>query len=688
VLDELDHSDEFRHDEELDLQADKILFQRLALAFSVDGGPMGEEAGLVASGLEMVYRASRPRVALSFNEVGEAMLPLLVEMIQNPEPRAEDMEAVVRKDVGSESSVTSEEKMLRVTEEVKRAPTKHMDDAHDQEEADDGSDRDTVEDEKKPAANGHGPLDGDARDQDAYSEEKKGDSYENLAHAGMDEARRKHGADANCEVEVETVHSEADRGNAVEVEYSTEQSRQAGNDHAYDENGEESKPQVRFNEDAEVQQFLPEQPLGTSPLAVSRVLKVLRYFSRVLSAMIPMAHHPGLLDALVYQLSRRSENSVTRGLPGSHVHFGINEGLDEHQRQALHQDALGADLAAVRIDAMATVVNLACAEENKILLVYHPGLLDGVLDTANSDPSEEAREHAAIVLMNLAYAEENKVHMAGRDYLLDTIIRLIGDPSPFTRRYASAALFTLACVAANTSRMAKHRDGEILTALVQVLLEDPIDEARINAAEALFNMARNSDSDDDTVMQMGNHTDLLRALAQAVVSDYSADVRAYAARALEWLSADLHHPMPCHNNLLSALTTSAQWTKTTCIAEAFKTQSTISDNRAAMVHHDGLLDALADLALMDGINDEEVSTCAITAIERLTKEDSTRHIMVKNEGVMTALTKATFTKSGLDADDGGLDADMGASVDGLSLVSGVSTSMLTKNALKNLADAL
>jgi hypothetical protein len=56
---------------------------------------------------------------------------------------------------------------------------------------------------------------------------------------------------------------------------------------------------------------------------------------------------------------------------------------------------------SARVDAIAVVVNLACAEENKIMLVYHPGLLDAVINIANHDPIEEAREHAAIVLMNL-----------------------------------------------------------------------------------------------------------------------------------------------------------------------------------------------------------------------------------------------------------------------------------------------
>ncbi|KAL7445788.1 hypothetical protein ACHAXM_011359 [Skeletonema potamos] len=374
-------------------------------------------------------------------------------------------------------------------------------------------------------------------------------------------------------------------------------------------------------------------------LAIQKVLKILRYFSRVLSAMELLAQQPGLVDSLLYRMKKTPHSN------------------DENEISA-------------RVDAIAVVVNLACAEENKIMLVYHPGLLDAVINIANHDPIEEAREHAAIVLMNLAYAEENKVHMVNQDYLLDTLVHLLSDVSPFTRRYSSVALFTLACTYANTAVMTRHCDGGILEALRKVLLNDPIDEARVNAAEALFNMARNNS--DDTIENMGNHPKLLASLAHSVLTDYSADVRAYSARALEWLSADIHHPMPCHGRLLKALTTASQWTKTTCIAEALKMQATLAENRQAMVQHAGLLDALATLALLDGINDDEVKTCAIAALERLSKESSTRHIMVKNEGVMTALTKATFAKDRTDDDDA-TEED------------GTPAALLMKTALKNLA---
>ena len=102
-------------------------------------------------------------------------------------------------------------------------------------------------------------------------------------------------------------------------------------------------------------------------------------------------------------------------------------------------------------------------------------------------------------------------------------------------------------------------------------------------------------------------------------------------------------------------------------------QASLSENRKPMVEHPGLLDALATLSLLDGITDDEVKTCAISAIERLSKEPSTRHLMVKNEGVMTALTKATFVKDGAEEDVPD---------------EGTPTSLLMKTALKNLSQYL
>jgi hypothetical protein len=399
---------------------------------------------------------------------------------------------------------------------------------------------------------------------------------------------------------------------------------------------------------------------ATNSVGVGRSLQVLRYFSRVLSAMVPMAHHPGLVDALVYQLERQPY-----GKHADHFHeYDDGEPRPEEDKE---------ELAAARVDAIATLVNLACAEENKAKMASHAGLLDAITTVAQCDPLEEAREHAAIVLMNLAYEDENKELMVQHPAMLDTLVRLIQDNSPFTRRYASAAMFTLACIVGNTERMAVFCEGEILECLRRVLTDDPVDEARINASEALFNMARHNT--EQTIQIMGEHPRLLATLAKSVLTDYSADVRVFCARALEWMSTSIHFPMDGHRDLLSALTVSAQWTKTSCIAEAMKTQATLTENRLPMASHDGLLQALSNLALLESMSDIDVRRNAIAALEMISRDVKARTYMVRNEQVMRALTKASFEHG-----DG---AVYGEGENGKAV-----TAKLLKLALKNLSNEM
>ena len=158
-------------------------------------------------------------------------------------------------------------------------------------------------------------------------------------------------------------------------------------------------------------------------VAAGKIVKILRYYSRVLSAMSPMARQAGLLDALIYQMGRRMGTFQRR----TDVDLKGNIEMDDDDSDPLavaldgnakdfgwierQKKMLDAEVAPIRVDAVATLVNLACAEENKTLMLNHPGLLEAVVDVTNADPSEEAREHGAIVLMNLAYADDNKVRI-------------------------------------------------------------------------------------------------------------------------------------------------------------------------------------------------------------------------------------------------------------------------------------
>ena len=82
ALEEFDHDDELLHDEELELRADHILLQKLTYAMSID--PSSIEVGYICSALEAVYRGGRTRLAQSFHEICDALLPLFVEMIRPP----------------------------------------------------------------------------------------------------------------------------------------------------------------------------------------------------------------------------------------------------------------------------------------------------------------------------------------------------------------------------------------------------------------------------------------------------------------------------------------------------------------------------------------------------------------------------------------------------------------------------
>lgn len=96
--------------------------------------------------------------------------------------------------------------------------------------------------------------------------------------------------------------------------------------------------------------------------------------------------------------------------------------------------------------------------------------------------------------------------------------------------------------------------------------------------------------------------------------------------------------------LLSALVKAATWTNTDCIAEAFRAQASVSENCVIMAHHHGLLNALSRLALTRGEQEdtEKVRMAACLAIELMSRQDEARALLSQNEGIIMALTKASY----------------------------------------------
>jgi RecA-family ATPase len=106
----------------------------------------------------------------------------------------------------------------------------------------------------------------------------------------------------------------------------------------------------------------------------------------------------------------------------------------------------------------------------------------------------------------------------------------------------------------------------------------------------------------------------------------------------------IRHPMIAQGALLSALVKAATWTNTDCIAEAFRAQASVSENCVIMAHHHGLLNALSRLALTMGEQEdtEKVRMAACLAIELMSRQDEARALLSQNEGIIMALTKASY----------------------------------------------
>ena len=78
--------------------------------------------------------------------------------------------------------------------------------------------------------------------------------------------------------------------------------------------------------------------------------------------------------------------------------------------------------------------------------------------------------------------------------------------------------------------------------------------------------------------------------------------------------------------------------------QAFRAQAAFPENCVIMAHHHGLLNALSRLALTkgDGPDVEKVRMASCLAIELMSREDNARVLLSQNEGIIMALTRASY----------------------------------------------
>lgn len=432
-------------------------------------------------------------------------------------------------------------------------------------------------------------------------------------------------------------------------------------------------------------------------LSVQKVTKLLAIYSLVPEAKVVMCRCEGMLSVLVRIIDTSSFNrmrpgskrmgsvndrgdasvaggSVMSGGGGAGGRAGSSRSLGGQSSRSLgggssrnliagssgvrgSTSGVGLHMTeAARFNVIATLTNLAAAEPNRMIMLAEPGLVDNIARVVHNERSDVARQCSALAIMNLSNGDREHVpELAGNDLLLETLIKLMGDDSPETRRNAAVALFNVACADQNTVKLARYKDGVILEALMQIVVTDDEDamaagggndEARTNAAETLFNMS--CSEAEETTDRMANHCGLLEALATTLKSHLAAlDVKMYCAATLRRMAEITHAPRASQGALLSALVKASTWTTTSCIAEAYKAQAEEEGNRSNMANHHGLLNALAKLALAGergdgGIESDRVRAAAVSALEMIAREDAARPIMAHNEGVMMALTRASY----------------------------------------------
>lgn len=671
---ELEHDDEQRHDDELTESVDLVLYQKLALCLAVD--PSSAEVILIASVLERLYDgAGRPAVSASFARIGMAVLPVLMEVVgahhggkdaarrtsedsydreddENdededgpPEERKDDV------DVDPQQQQQQQRQQRNSLGVSPPAPTSDCPNHYPSDVEPKDPTRAAPLSEQPPQLQ---PL---QKEQDPASTTNDSDSDSPLANPG--------------DMEVDWV-----RPNIP-----PEESKDYGDDDDLEPTfyGRDEEPFDDINDHFEDDPTLSSPPVdspnnsdSSSPsreparAAIAKMLRVLRYYSRVLSAGVHLASHPGLIDALVERLCDVPPSPP----PG--------------QRRHVPEDD---DASSSRVDATAVLVNLACAEDNKIRLAEHPGLLDAVVRAAEADPSPKVREHCAVVVMNLSFAPANAQRLAQRHGLLQLLTDTVNDDdpatTPYARRYAAATLFALAPTVVRGGGRRVDAPG-VLEALRTVLARDPSDATRVAAAEALYGAAKDHDDDDrgddgrPVPHPLADAPHMLPTLAEVVVADRNADVRAYTAKALEWTASDVHFDDDDprrHRALLEALVAASRWTRTDSVAAALRTQASFSRNRAAMAECPGLLDALGEL-----LRNPLTREAALSTVERMSTEEEARPIMARSEAIMTALTRETFRGEDFDGASvvsGGVDGDVDDEV---------SYSNLMKTALKNLTE--
>lgn len=283
----------------------------------------------------------------------------------------------------------------------------------------------------------------------------------------------------------------------------------------------------------------------------------------------------------------------------------------------------GINLGA-KLEGIATLKNLTFyAEDDRLGIMHHPGLIDALIRTCSDRGDDTGREFASAVIRNLAMAPDTKVEMVEISGILDILVQLMDDQNLKTRRNAVSAIGSLAIADENGMIFVTHGEGVILRTMQRLVEEEEDSVIRRRAARALRCFGRK-----DTVEMIVDRQGIVESLCGVAMNDPSIEAQVEAIEALAAFVSHAHALAPFYNNILDAIVNIANASPPkSCVEVLAKTMNALSfiqHHRTPMVDHN---DFLRTMTIIASNPTNSSSTCreqCASAINNLSCDEGSR----------------------------------------------------------------
>ena len=294
-------------------------------------------------------------------------------------------------------------------------------------------------------------------------------------------------------------------------------------------------------------------------------------------------------------------------------------------------------------------------EESRIKLMKSARFIQS-LACNNKMTSIKGRQRQIAVIRNLATSVECRSLLVSQPAIVGILIQsLLWEPDPnfaedvsdmhSLRRNAFVALVSLSMDHESALLLIFYGDG-ILLRILKRFLNNSMDTFLRKKSVCVLRLLANEVS----APLLVHDADLMHSLSDAALRDNSLDVRREAAEAFARCAAFVQlEQQPHFDNVLDALTVLIKGqspTKTMAInslARALKEQSFHASNQRPMAKRGVLLEAIAQIALLRGVDSASAATDACCALMNLSSDEENIEKLSSNSTVLEALlSNASF----------------------------------------------